>query len=329
LFRRIAPALGLFFLAPLVAEFLLGNVAIDALPVGLVMAPMYGGGAVLIRESARRNGKGWPTMFLLALAYALIEEGLVCQTLFNPSYFGFDLLREAYIPTLGMGAWWTLFVLALHTVWSISVPIAIIESVVPERTTTPWLGRLGLAIVSALYIVGSILIFLGTYRQEHFIASPRQMFGVIMCVVVLVLVAFNLPQRIKRNDLKVPGPWAVGAFALAAASSFLGARYILSDWPIVFAYVLLFSLVAMTVVRWSARIGWSVLHRLALAGGALLAYAWHSFPEKPVIGSRGTVDLVGNVVFSIAAVVLLVVASRIANRAHDSPADGNGESIII
>ncbi len=62
------------------------------------MAPMYGGGAVIIREAARRAGKGWPTIFLLALAYAVIEEGLVCQTLFNPSYFGLDLLREAIHP---------------------------------------------------------------------------------------------------------------------------------------------------------------------------------------------------------------------------------------
>ena len=58
------PRLGLFFLSPLVGEFLLGNVSIDALPIGLVMAPMYGGGAVLIREVARRAGKGWPTIIL-------------------------------------------------------------------------------------------------------------------------------------------------------------------------------------------------------------------------------------------------------------------------
>jgi hypothetical protein len=76
--RRVAPALGLFFLSPLVGEFLLGNVSIDALPIGLTMAPMYGGGAVLIREVARRAGKGWPTMILLALAFGAIEEGLVC-----------------------------------------------------------------------------------------------------------------------------------------------------------------------------------------------------------------------------------------------------------
>ncbi|MDG3006178.1 hypothetical protein [Paludisphaera mucosa] len=71
--RRIAPGLGLFALSPLVAEFLLGNIAIDALPLALILASMYDGGAVLIRESARRAGKGWPTMILLALAFGLIE----------------------------------------------------------------------------------------------------------------------------------------------------------------------------------------------------------------------------------------------------------------
>ena len=55
--RRIAPALGLFFLSPFVAEFLLGNVSIDALPIGLVRSPMYGGGALIIREVAPVPGK--------------------------------------------------------------------------------------------------------------------------------------------------------------------------------------------------------------------------------------------------------------------------------
>jgi hypothetical protein len=55
----------------MVREFLLGNISIDTLPVGLVMAPMYGGGAVLVREFARRLRKGWPTMFLQALVYGV------------------------------------------------------------------------------------------------------------------------------------------------------------------------------------------------------------------------------------------------------------------
>ena len=91
---------------------------------------------------------------MLALAFGVIEEGMVCQTLFNPHYFGFDLFREAYLPVLGMGVWWTLFVLTLHTVWSISAPVAIIESLVPGRKTTPWLGWPGLVVFAVVYLLG-------------------------------------------------------------------------------------------------------------------------------------------------------------------------------
>jgi hypothetical protein len=320
LLRRIAPALGLFFLSPFVGEFLLGNVALDALPIGLIMAPMYGGGAVLIREVARRANKGWPTIILLAIAYGAIEEGLACQTLFNPSYFGFSLLRESYIPALGIGAWWTLFVLTLHTVWSISVPIAIIESLVPDRATTPWLGKLGLAVVSVLYVLGSALVFSGTYQQERFIATPRQLVGVVAFAVLLIAAAFRFRPQSHRNDRTAPGPWAVGAFSFLIASTFMIVRSVLADWPLVLAYLLLYGLVGVAVVRWSARVGWSAAHRLALAGGALLTYAWHSFPEKPVLGSAGAIDLIGNAIFSIGAILLLVAASR-AVRHADSPAE--------
>jgi hypothetical protein len=56
--RRIAPAVGLFFLAPFVAEFLLGDLPITMLPALVLLAPMYGGGAPLIREVVRRRGLG-------------------------------------------------------------------------------------------------------------------------------------------------------------------------------------------------------------------------------------------------------------------------------
>src|SRR4051794_17598070 len=277
MFRGIAPAIGLFFLSPFVGEFLLGNVSIDALPIGLVMAPMYGGGAVLVREAARRAGKGWLNIFLLAMAYGLIEEGVACQTLFNPSYFGFNLLREAYVPALGMGVWWTLFVLTLHTVWSISVPIAIMESLVPDRATDPWLHWPGLVVMSVLYVLGSAMVFLGTYRQEQFMATPAQLLGIAACAIALIAAAFVVGEPRPRSDRPVPGPWPVGAFSLLTASSFMAARSLLADWPLVFAYLLLYGLAAVMVVRWSGRVGWGAAHRLALAGGALLTYAWHSF----------------------------------------------------
>ena len=56
--RGIWPALALFITAPLVAEFLLGNLPIKLLSALIVLGPLYGGGALLIREWVRRTGRG-------------------------------------------------------------------------------------------------------------------------------------------------------------------------------------------------------------------------------------------------------------------------------
>jgi hypothetical protein len=90
--RRISPALALLLLSPLVAEFLLGDFSIRQLGLIIVLLPQYGGGALFVRETTRRAGKGWPSMILLALAYALIKEGFTTQSLFNPNYAGLRLL---------------------------------------------------------------------------------------------------------------------------------------------------------------------------------------------------------------------------------------------
>ncbi len=101
--KRAAPAIALFFLAPLVAEFLLGDLPITMLPALIVLAPLYDGGALLIREVARRKGRGWPTIILLGVAYAVFEEAFTTQTLFNPNYLNLNLhlLQPAYIPVWG------------------------------------------------------------------------------------------------------------------------------------------------------------------------------------------------------------------------------------
>jgi hypothetical protein len=86
--RRIAPAVLLTVLAPIVAEFLLGDFSIRSLNLVLALLPLYGGGALLIREVARRTRRGWPTILLLGAAYSLLEEGGLTQSLFNPNYVG-------------------------------------------------------------------------------------------------------------------------------------------------------------------------------------------------------------------------------------------------
>lgn len=61
------------------------------------------------------------------------------------------------------------------------------------------------------------------------------------------------------------------------------------------------------------RMGRPGRHRLALAAGATLTYAWHSFPQKPVVSASATIDLIGNTVFSLGTIFVIWMAARRAN----------------
>lgn len=80
-------------------------------------------------------------------------------------------------------------------------------------------------------------------------------------------------------------------------------------WLFVGTYLAL-SAVAVSVAFWSRSPSWGDAHRLALAGGAVLTYAWHAFLQAPSLSVGPTVDVIGDAVFTAGAVALLVVTAR-------------------
>ncbi|WP_412543016.1 hypothetical protein R8Z50_11180 [Longispora sp. K20-0274] len=313
--RRLAPALGLFLLAPMVAEFLLGNLPITMLPALVALAPMYGGGALLIRELARRAGLGWAGILTLALAYGLVEEGLTTVSLFNPNYAGIRLLDYGHLSALGMGAPWTLLVLTLHTVWSIGVPIALVEAMTPGRRRTPWLGRTGLIVTAVLFLLGIVITTLINQNLWPYTPSVGQLAGVLVAVAALVVVAFRYGRaRTVAATGTAPGLWLVGTVALALGCAFLWLPDTLPAWLHVLGQLGLFATAIAGGWFCATRTGWAEPHRLALAGGAALAYAVHAFPERPTADVPLAVDLTGNAVFALALVLLLIVAARRVRR---------------
>jgi hypothetical protein len=316
--KKAKPAIFLFFLAPLVAEYLLGDLPITLLPALIVLAPLYGGGALLIREFVRRTGRGWPAMIVLALAYAVVEEAFTTQTLFNPDYLHLhmELLKPGYIPALGIGAWWTVFVLTLHTVWSVSVSVGLAEALVPDRATTPWLGNVGLTVTAALFALGAAAATINEIKHDHFVASTGQFVGAAIACAVLIGVALLLPKASvsgERAPGLAPSPWIVGATALAAGSIFMMVPSVWG-WRAVGIYIVLYLAMIIAVSIWSHRENWAGMHRLALAGGAALAYAWHAFLQTPAVGKSGVVNRIGNVIFAAGLIVLLSIAARRVSR---------------
>jgi hypothetical protein len=328
--RQLLAAVGLFFLAPLVGEFLLGNLPITWLWALISLAPLYGGGALLIRETARRLRLGWPSIVILGLTYAVIEEAFITQSLFNPNYVGLRLLDYGYISSLGIGAWWTVFVLAIHTVWSTSVPIALVEGMTPAARRTPWLGPVGLVITVLIFAFGCVSTFV--FQQgDPFQATAGQWIGSGVVVVILIAMALLLGRQ--RADAPITGPappstMMVGGVTFVLSSLFMVLVNLSESMPValnVGGMLFLFALGSWLLWQWSQRPGWAEPHRVAAAGGLLLTYAWYGFVQVPSVpGTSPLIDAIGNAVFASGALILLVIAWRRASVASPAYAAESG-----
>jgi hypothetical protein len=306
--RRVAPAVGLFLLAPIVAEFLLGNLPISMLPGLVLLAPLYGGGALLVREVVRRAGRGVPMMLVLGVAYGLLEEGIGTQSLFNPNYAGVHLLQEGFVPALGIAGPWTVFVLTLHAVFSVTAPIVVVESLVPGRARTPWLGRVGTTVAAVLFLAGLAGTLAVSWAMDPFLAPVPSLGVVVVLAALLVAVAFRLP-RLATSTGPVPPVRAVLGVGLVAGAAFMLAQG-LPGVPAMVLTLLVESVGAAATIRLSTRTGWSGRHTLALAAAALLTYAWHAFPQSPIVPVSPAVDLIGTAVFAAGTVALRGTAAR-------------------
>ncbi|MGI5336933.1 hypothetical protein ACQEVS_05820 [Streptomyces sp. CA-181903] len=307
---------------PLVGEFLLGNTPISDLGSLFLFIPLYGCGALLVREAARRAGRGWPTMLLLGAAYGLFEEGPVDQMLWNPHYGGvpFGLVYAGtHVPLLGTSVALLQDVVSMHMIWSICVPIALVEAFGREPRR-PWLGRLGLGVTGLVFAAGSLgLAALQYAYNDEFMASAGQWTVGAVLIVGLIAAAFLVGRSPgPRSPAAAPAPWRAGCAAFALTSAYWAGQTLLRDhvpdWITAFVWLLLAAVASVLGLRWSRGRGWGAGHRVAVAVGALLTYVWAGFVQATDSGAPAAVALTGNAVFGAGALVLAAAAVRSVRR---------------
>lgn len=326
--RAIILAISLVLLAPLVGEWLLGNQSITGLGGIVLLAPLYGCGALLIRDVSRHLGRGWPMILLLAAAYAVLEEGPIDQMFWNPHYGGIDMAAaygDTRVDALGTSISLIQDVLTLHTVWSIAVPIALIEAFDPEPER-PWLGRLGLAIAAGIFIAGSAFLTYSQIESEKFIATPPQFAAAGLVIVVLMATAFAVPAPSVRTATEIPAPRTVGLLSFFLTSLLIARDFIAeltSNWFAVGLWFVPVLAGLLLILQWSRSPQWGPVHRTALAGGALMNYVWVGFLHAQSLDIPVTVALTGNVVFGLGAIVLFLMAMRTALQASKDRSTGD------
>lgn len=286
--RRLVPILGLLVLSPVAAEYLIGYLETTGNPLGLlvglvIFVPLYGTAAVLIREFARRTGRGWPTILLLSAAFGLIEAGLIDQSLFH---LAFDTDDPAWatqqptttIPGLGVDAIEVLNFVGGHVIFSFAAPIAVVESCVPRLAQRPWLGRVGIAVLVVLYVLAAAVVFRD--QNDQTIASPAELIGAGIAVVALAVAAFLVPRRSgAKSHGRVPPWWLVGCGALSLFAAYETAP---STWVGVVLDVAVLGALGGLLLFWSGRERWGREHVLAVAGAALVVRAGVAFAVTPL-----------------------------------------------
>ena len=272
----ILPTLALFFLSPAVGELISGSAPPSEFfnpIVFLIITSLYGSGAVLMRELARRWGKGYDSLLLLGAAYGIIEEGLTAKSFFDPAWPDLGVLG-IFGRWLGVNWVWAEMLTIYHAVYSITIPAVLVELAFPSLSRDRWVRNRVLAGFTALLI--SVVLFgyfvLTPYRPKFLLCASS-----LLMVILFIFTAWKLPSDFgKHGFIQLRRP----RYFLAAG--FLGTLgFFLTFWALPFllpspVIVMLFGvLLVLGFAFFVQRYDWgeeSDLHRLALISGGLLFF---------------------------------------------------------
>jgi hypothetical protein len=246
--RRPGPALVLLLVAPVLGEGL--STATPPLELLLpwnlaIFVSLYGGGALLCREVARRHGFGLLGLCLLGAAYAVYEEALVDRFWFTPDYWahtGLHGYSAVWHVNLLLATHLTIF----HVTVSIGASVFVVERLFPERRETPWVGRRGLTVATVAFVLVLPAMF-----SEDAVDLVPQLLVASSLMAALVWLAFRVPREPRRPGWTPPGvAWV--AFACTGAHFVLtyAVRSTGLPWPI-----------GLLVVLAPVALGVALLHR--------------------------------------------------------------------
>ncbi|NMC45766.1 MAG: hypothetical protein GYA52_02950 [Chloroflexi bacterium] len=187
--KTLLPALTLLLIAPVFGEVLSTSsppAEFFKPAVFLIQVGLYGSGALLVRECARRWHKGWISILLLGMAYGIYEEGLVVRSFFDPNWVDIGVLGS-YGRLGGINWIWSISLTIFHAVVSIGLPILVVELLFPQHRKEPWLGKTGLVITGVVF---ACFLFFASLLKLYAI-SIVEFLLCLVCMAGLILLAYH------------------------------------------------------------------------------------------------------------------------------------------
>lgn len=271
-----------------------------------LMVALYGCGALLCREVARRTGSGLVGLLLLGAAYGVWEEAFVDRYWFLPSFWD-----EAGIGAYGVVGHTNVLLAAhltaFHAGVSMACSVLLVEWWAPRWRDRAWAGRPGLTLASVALASTPLL-----YGELDAPAPPLGLAVAAVALVGLMVAALLLGRARSTPPVRTtpePGRGPRLGLALVAFGSVLG-HWVVTygvamtavPWPLGVVASLVPLGLGVLAVRTMARAGPYGSDGRAVVAGVLVFFALLD-AFVGLVAARW--DLLGSVVLTVAGVVWL------------------------
>jgi hypothetical protein len=209
----------LAFSTPFLTELVSGNTPLHAMRNPRVIALLliaYSIPVIVIRETAVRRRLPNRSVFMLGLAYGILNEGSLAQSLMRIDRVPVDRF-DSYVYVAGFNVAWACVIVPWHAMLAVVFPLALVSSWFPSVAHTPWLGKRAYSVASAVTI--------GAVSFLSFAREPRpQMLACLFAMGAFTSIGLSMGRR--EPLARGPNPRWFGPFlfgGVAYVVFFLGA----------------------------------------------------------------------------------------------------------
>jgi len=308
---KVPPALVLSVLAPAIAELLSGSAPPAEFfnPIAFVLlVSLYGSGAIIIRELKVRWNKSYVSLFILGAAYGIIEEGLMVKSFFDPEWIDLGILGS-YGRWLGVNWVWAEWLTIYHAIFSIAIPITLVELAYIEKRNESWVGNKTLA--TLILLLAAVTSF-GYFALTPYKPPPTQFMLAALAAMGFIVLAWRIPPKAgKKGTLTPPKPSKLAVigflFALSLFLLFMSGPFIIPHPTalMILGIALIYVVSPLRNYCWNEK---TLYHKFALTAGAsglLIALA----PLQEFDKNRPD-NTQGMIIVGITALILLILLSK-------------------
>jgi len=182
---RTKAALTLSLLSPVFGELVSGSSPPFEFfnPVSfLFLWGLYGGGVLILRDLWVRWGKGYTRLMVLGITYGIMEEGLAIKSFFDPGWMDLGIY-STYGRFAGVNFGWAFWLMAFHAIYSITVPVLLVEALYPQYSRWELLTARTRRPVVAAFLLSASAMFFGL---NPYVPPALPYLGALIAVVFLL-----------------------------------------------------------------------------------------------------------------------------------------------